>query len=165
MAAGEVGAAPEFLEGGGVEAGGAVAAEVEVDAAGFEEAGAGGVGVEGVAEGFGVFAGEEFDLVEDFAGGALEAVGPEFAAVFGGGGEPDLVVEDEGGGPALVGDGGFPEDVFGVGPGEGEVCGFGLAVAVGAAELVPAWGGVGGGEEGEGEGEGEDAGGEVHVRR
>lgn len=103
------------------------------------------------------FAGLAVDAKEEelvFASGAGSATGSAAAAGlgwgrgFGGGdgrGEEDPVANDDGGGVATSGDGGFPMDVFGVAEFERGVA-LGNAVPGGAAPLLPV-----GGVEGENE--------------
>ena len=58
-----------------------------------------------------------------------------------------MAVLNDGGGPAFVGDGGFPGDVFGFAPGGGEVGGGGVSVSGGSAECGPVAGGGGEGKQ------------------
>lgn len=81
--------------------------------------------------------GEEFEVMNDFAVGLAHADGRELLTVRGGGGDPDLVVPDDGGGPSFAGNGYGPFHVFGGAPFEREAGGGGVAVTGGAAELRP----------------------------
>lgn len=132
--AGEVAAFPDFFAGLAVERGGAIAAEVDVDVIGIDGGGAGAVAIDVVAEGFGIGVFEEEEVVEFFTGGFVEADGEHFFAIGGGIGDPDLIAHDDGGGPSAAGDGGFPDDVFGLGPFGGEAVGF--AIGAGWVEAI-----------------------------
>ena len=95
--------------------------EVDVGATGFNHSRWRGVGVEVVAERFGCIAMEEAFIKNDFAGIFIHAEGEKVATIRRGGGEPDLFAEDDGRGPTLVRDGGFPSDVCVLAPLGGKV--------------------------------------------
>jgi hypothetical protein len=84
---------------GGIEAGGAMGAEVDVDAIFFEDGCGGSVAVFTV-DGAGVLEFEDDDIMKQLTGVAVEGECVEGFAVIDGGGEPELLSEDCGGGPA-----------------------------------------------------------------
>ncbi len=120
--------------------------------------GGGGIAVELVAELRCVD--REQNLIEhDFSGVFLKSEDGELGAVFGCGGQPDAVSDDDGGGPTFAVDGRLPFDVLIFAERGGDVFGpWCCPVGVGAAELCPV-----GGEEGRGEGD--ERGGEVGVAK
>ena len=141
--AGEVATFPDSFSGFAIEGGGAVAAEVDVDAFLIDGRGAGAVAVDVVAERFGFLVFEEEDVVDLLAGLLVEADGVHFFPVLGGIGEPDLIAHDDGRGPGASFDGSFPNHVFLFAPGSGESVGFAIgagridAVSAGSAEPGP----------------------------
>jgi hypothetical protein len=105
----------------GVQAGGAEEAVVDVEAVALDDDGGRGVAIFGVDAGSGAGGAEDFGIEGDFAGGRCRGRG--------GGGRyscpwpwsgTSLAAGDGGAGPARAGEGRFPADVFGVGPGGGE---------------------------------------------
>ena len=143
MAAGQVVALPQDVAGGGVETGGAVAAEVNVHAARLDRGRRRRVAVDGVAEWLGIVAVKQFLVVHDFAGFGVDADGKELVAVFGRGGQPDLAVHDHRRGPAAVRNRRLPTDVFRFAPRERQADGRrrtrrgNMTVAVRPAKLGP----------------------------
>ena len=103
---------------------------------------------------------EELFIGEDFSGGRVEAENIKVMAVLGRGGEPDLVVHDDGRREAEEGNPGLPLHVLGFAPFEGQSGGAGVTVLTGTAVVGPVVGGgerKGESEAGEEDGAGEDA--------
>src|SRR5450756_1095707 len=78
------------------------------------------------------------------AGVAIHANRELLLAILGGGGHPDLLIPDDGRGPAEIVNRRFPNDVVGFAPGERQLLGQRVTVAVGAPELRPVVAGGGG---------------------
>src|SRR5262245_39394853 len=95
MAAGQVGALPNRFAGFGVEAGGTVTAEVYVNAAGFNSGTGCGVTVDVVAQRFRFVAMKNVFIEQNVPGLSVEADRVKIVAILGGGGDPDLAVEDD----------------------------------------------------------------------
>ena len=86
MAAGQVVARPEDAARRRIEAGGAVASEVDIHAALFNGGRRGGVAVEIISERLGFVAMEQLLVVQDFARIGVDGEGEELVAIFGRGG-------------------------------------------------------------------------------
>ena len=143
MPARQVRPLPKHLAGSGVQAGRAIAAKVNIDAARFDDGRRRGVTIDGVAQWLRRIAVKEFFIQKDFARPGIHAEDKEIVPVRSGGGQPDLVPQHHRGGPAAPGDFRFPFDVIRLAPLERQAehpCFSGgghLAVAPGAAELRP----------------------------
>ena len=130
-----------------IESGEAAVAEDGVDAAAVGDGGRGGVGVLGFP-----LAGrltEDLTVPEGATGLGVEGEDAAGRVALGGGGQEEAAVGDDGGRPGFAGDGGFPEDVLGGGPGGGDAGFGGNALAAGAAEARPVFRGERAAEEGE----------------
>lgn len=143
MAAGQVIAQPKDLLRGGVQAGGPIAAEMDIDAAMFNDRGRGGVGIDIIAQRFRGLAVEDLLVAESFSGGGIDADDKEVMAIGSGGGEPDLAIHYDWSGPAAIRDFSLPLDVIGFAPmkgktgGVGGACGGDVAIARRPAEFGP----------------------------
>src|SRR5690242_15913373 len=112
----QVVALPEHFAGRGIDACRTVAAEVGVEATGLYCRGGRGVAIHVVPERLRRIAVEEFLVVDDLAGGRVDAHVRKVVTIFRGGCEPDFSVQDDRSGPTEAVDGCFPGDVLRLAP-------------------------------------------------
>src|SRR5262249_47686986 len=135
--AGQIAPLPEDLAAGRAETSGAVAAKVHIDAVLLDGGSARRISVERVAQRIHLLVLPELQVVGDFARVFIDADGIVDRAVFGRGGDPNLVTPDDRAAPAFVMQRSFPLDVLSLAPFRRQSRGIRRAVAVGSAKLRP----------------------------
>lgn len=141
MIALEIAPRPKHGPAGRIQAGRAVASVVHPNPAFFDHRS--GRSVAGHAgDVVGIFGVEDLHVVHDLAALAIDAHGKHLMPVGRGRGHPDLVAPDHGRGPAAIVDRGFPDDVLGIAPADGQACRVRMSVAAGPAKLGPVFAGI-----------------------
>src|SRR5580658_2433243 len=112
MPAGQVVALPNNFGRGGVQTGRAIAAEMEVNATGFNRQRRSGVAINIIAQRLRNIAVKKFFVETYFPGINVQTQGEEVMSIFRGSGQPDLAVHYYWRGPAAIWYLGFPFDVF-----------------------------------------------------
>src|ERR1043166_2636004 len=138
MVALEITPGPEHFSGLRVQASQAGRAEGDIKPARFDCRSWRGVSIELVSE-LRIWNVEQFEVARDFARIAIQAHHEEFAAIFRGRGEPDLVSPDDRTGPCAAMNRGLPFDVAGrlFAPVQRQAGGSGSAIPTRTAELRP----------------------------
>ena len=141
MIAFEIAPRPEHGAAGRIQTGRAVAAVMHPNPAFFDHRS--GRSVAGDAGNVvGIFGVEDLQVMHDLAALAIDAHGKHLMPVGRGRGHPDLVGPDHGRGPAAIVDRGFPDDVLGIAPADGQACRVRMSVAAGPAKLGPVFTGI-----------------------
>lgn len=143
MSAWQIVTRPQYFAIRCIEACRTVTAKVDVHAARFNGRRWRRVAIHGIAQRLRIRAVEQPFVVNYCTGLRIDANDKELVTVLGGGGKPDLAVENDGRGPTAMGDGRFPADVFCLAPLDGQAAGRGLtwrgdmSVAEWAAKFGP----------------------------